>query len=98
MLTQKESIQFPDFCDQQISPETEAELEILGFACCEIEVPFLGEQQVVEPIGYGIVEEGGNPEEPFGNQKDSFDQDFEFEVLPQINRSKIAWTRLLMAV
>lgn len=50
-------LEFPEFCFPWFSPEAEAELEILGFVFFEIEALFVREEKVIEPIGYGVVEE-----------------------------------------
>ena len=62
-------LEFPDFCDQQISPEVEAELEILGFVFCDIESPFVREEKVIQPIGYAVVEERRDSKKPLRDKE-----------------------------
>jgi hypothetical protein len=50
-----------------LSPEAETELKILGFILFECQSPVVREQQIVKPMGYGIIEKRRDAEKPLRN-------------------------------
>lgn len=83
-------VEFPDFYSGRLSPKAEAELEILSITSFRFQARFVGQKQIVQAIGHGIVEEGWDPEKPLRHQKDPFHKDLQFQILSQVYASKVA--------
>jgi len=57
---------FLSFVLPRFIPKAETELKVRGFRFLrDLDAGFIREVEIVEPVGNGIVEEGGHSEEPF---------------------------------
>jgi len=63
------SLEFPEFCFTLTPPEAETELEV-RLSCLRdlLDAGLVGKEEIIQPVGHGIVEESGHPEEAFATR------------------------------
>ena len=71
--------------------EAETELKVQEFRFRDhLDTRLIREEEIVEPVGNGIIEEGGDSKEPFRDEVNSFHEHFELQIIPEIYCRKVS--------